>query len=100
MKREKIVIGMYVGNHPELFLGRPRSSYVVNMAVGDQQGHRRQIVTCAQFGNSLRVGRGVHNHARTTRLRRRHVAVGLRKPQGNAIDQHRISVRREGRIKA
>lgn len=85
---EVIVIGVHMHGHPGRALKEAGSSHVVDMAMSEEEGHRRQIVIVQQPADSLMIGRGIDDHRGSAFPGPDDIRVGLRDPERLGKDQH------------
>lgn len=79
---------MHVHGHPGGALQGTGSSHMVDMAMSEEEGHRRQIVVVEKPADGRMVGRGIDDHRGPAFPGSYDIRVGLRDPERLGEDQH------------
>lgn len=87
-ERQVIVVGMHMDGGSRSPLKGAGPSHVIDVAVGQQQGHRSQVVIVQQLADGVVVGGSVDHHSLPALLLSYHIGVGLGDPERAGEDQH------------
>lgn len=79
---------MHMYGYPGRALKGAGSSHMVDMAMSEEEGHRRQIVFVEQPADGVMIGWGIDDHRGPAFPGSNDIGVGLRDPERLGEDQH------------
>ena len=88
VQRQIVVFGVNVGSHTGCAHHRAGPSNMIDVSVGDQQRHRRQIMLGEKLHDPIRIGGCIDDDRQPPSFRGDDVGIGFGEPQRLTVDEH------------
>ena len=88
MEGQIIVVRVYIGADTGRTHEFSGAANVVDVAVGDQQGHRRQVMFSEKLGYATCARRRIDDDRQPAGFGSGNEGIGLRQPQGLSVEEH------------